>query len=473
MGLGEIFTRDIKITQQDTVSGASRHDTIVIGPGGAYPSWGGSGPYRGVLQIAAAWRASMLLADLLGRLPWDEYRKAPGATSDDPPELLPVPPVLDQPAPPDTRMTTFSSWGLDALFHGNAIGLYADRDRLGYPSAITPVPADHVWIKRRERSDHIPLPIPLGAPAYWIGATPFYADTVSTAGKWYSADEVFHVKGPCAPAALRGMGVLEAGLSGGPLSLAATLQEQAGNVGAAGVPTMHIKSYDPDFDEAQAGQLKAKAIETQRVRSPMVTNALVDATPLAWNPSETQLIDARRLSLVDIANLFGMDAEWVNAGQVSGTYQNIEQKGIDFLRHAAGGWLARFEQSLSLVRPRGHWVEANRNAELQADTLNRFQVYEIAVRNGVLTRDECRALERRPKLTPKQREEALPTNVESHEPAGPPGGNDTATGLPGGPPRANTPRGARQPGKRGSQGPTHGAGSRLAAVGRRTEDGDE
>jgi hypothetical protein len=261
------------------------------------------------------------------------------------------------------------------------------------------------------------------------------------------------------------MGVLEVGLSGGPLALAATLQEQAGNVGAAGVPTMHIKSYDPDFDEGQATQLKAKAIETQRVRSPMVTNALVDATPLAWNPSETQLIDARRLSLVDIANMFGMDAEWVNAGQVSGTYQNIEQKGIDFLRHAAGGWLARFEQSLSLVRPRGHWVEANRNAELQADTLNRFQVYEIAVRNGVLTRDECRALERRPKLTPKQREEALPAS-DAHEPAGPPGSNN----LPGGVPAA---QGSRQPGKRGTQGPSRGAGSRLAAVGRRAEHGHD
>jgi hypothetical protein len=353
-------------------------------------------------------------------------------------------------------MVTFSSWGLDALFHGNAIGVYADRDRLGYPTAITPVPADHVWIKRRERSDHIPLPIPIGAPAYYIGPYPYYADqTTTNTGTWYAADDIFHVKGPCPPGALRGMGVLEAGLGAGPLTLAMTLQEQAGNVAGAGVPTMHIKSYDPDFDEGQATTLKAKAVETQRVRSPMVTNALVDATPLAWNPSETQLIDARRLSLVDIANMFGLDAEWVNAGQVSGTYQNVESKGIDFLRHGAGGWLARFEQALSLLRPRGQWVEANRDAELQADTLTRFQCYEIAIRNGFLTRDECRAIERRKKLTDEQKVEALPQEVTSHEPAGPPGGNANTNGLPGG-----TPRGMRQPGARGPQGPTHGPASR-------------
>lgn len=195
----------------------------------------------------------------------------------------------------------------------------------------------------------------------------------------------------------------------------------------------------------------------------MVTNALVDVTPLAWNPTETQLIESRRLSLVDVANLFGMDAEWVNAGQVSGTYQNIEQKGIDFLRHAAGGWLARFEQTLSLLRPRGHWVEANRDAELQADTLNRFQVYELAIRNGVLTRDECRALERRAPLTPDQRTEALPASA-AHEPAGPPGTNE----LPGG---VEAPQGSRQPGKRGRQGPSRGAPGGRLAVARAQDEG--
>jgi len=253
--------------------------------------------------------------------------------------------------------------------------------------------------------------------------------------------------------------VLEVGLNGGPLALAQTLSGQAANVSEAGVPTMHIRSFDPDFDSGQAAELKSKAIETQRVRSPMVTNALVEAKPLAWNPTETQLLEARKFSLVEIANMFGMDAEWLNAGQVSGTYQNIEQKGIDFLRHSAGGWLARFEQALTAIRPRGRWVEANRNAELQSDTLTRFQCYEIAIRNGFMTRDEVRALERRKPLTEEQKIEALPTEVTSHEPAGPPGGSGSATGVPGGPPR-----GARQPGRTGMQGPSHGAGQRPKAA---------
>ena len=453
MGLGQIFTRDLKIDQTDTLTGEHVTDIIVQGPFGAgYPEWTGVGPYQGCLQISAAWRASMLLSDLLGRLPWDEYRDPPDGDPEDPPELQPVPPILDQPSPPDTRVVTLSSLGLDALFHGNAVGIYASWDRQNYPTAITPVPAEQCWIKRKAHGDGVRLAVPEGSPVYWIGPEPNPDGDPRRPGRWYPMDQIFHVKGPCRPGALRGMGVLEVGLAGGPLGLAKTLNQQANNVSEAGVPTMHIRSFDPDFDPAQAAELKAKATETQRVRSPMVTNALVEAKPLAWNPTETQLLEARRLSLVEVANLFGMDAEWVNAGQVSGTYQNIEQKGIDFLRHSAGGWLARFEQAFTLIRPRGRWVEANRNAELQADTLTRFQCYEIAIRNGFLTRDEVRAIERRKPLTPAQREEALPTDVTSHEPAGPPGSTN------------GVPQGARQPGKPGMQGPTHGAGSRPRAA---------
>jgi len=458
VGLGQFFTRDLKITQTDTVSGVSVTDVIVQPPYGmGWPEWHAAGPYQGCLQISAAWRASLLLAELLGRLPWDEYRSI-SPEPEDPPEKQPVPPILEQPAPPDTRMVTFSSMGLDALFHGNAVAIITSRDRQGYPSSFAPVVAERVWIKRVQRGDALPWPV--GSIAYWIGPQPVPdADPRDGSGRWYRPDEIFHVKGMCRPGALRGMGVLEVGLNGGPLALAQTLSGQAANVSEAGVPTMHIRSFDPDFDSGQAAELKSKAIETQRVRSPMVTNALVEAKPLAWNPTETQLLEARKFSLVEIANMFGMDAEWLNAGQVSGTYQNIEQKGIDFLRHSAGGWLARFEQALTAIRPRGRWVEANRNAELQSDTLTRFQCYEIAIRNGFMTRDEVRALERRKPLTEEQKIEALPTEVTSHEPAGPPGGAGAATGVPGGPPR-----GARQPGRTGMQGPSHGAGQRPKAA---------
>lgn len=467
-GLGGIFTRDLKITQEDTVTGDTITDVIVSGPGGQYPSWGhGQAPYRGGMGIPAAWRCALLLSDLLGRLPWDLYRRSPGAEPDDPPTVLPTPTLIEQPAPPDPRIVTFSSWGLDLLWHGNAVGLIADRDRAGYPTAITPFPAERTWIKRVQRGDGLPLPV--GSIAYAFGDTAPELGTGSSSPeygappspwqsrRWYRPDEVFHVKGPCVPGALRGMGVLECHLTGG-LALAGTLADQAGNVADAGVPTVLIRSLNPDMRQGKAQELKQQAIETQRRRSPMVVNALTEVTPLSWNPSDSQLVEARQLSDVQCATMFGCDASWVNAPQASRPYQNIEQTGIDFLRHSAGGWLARFEAALTGCFPRGQWVEANRDAELQADTLTRFQVYEIAIRNKILTRDEVRALERRRALTAAQR-------ADMDDAAGggtPPDGGQQLDD------EGDNPQGSAQPGRLGPQGSRP---RRLAVAGR--GEGDE
>ena len=88
-----------------------------------------------------------------------------------------------------------------------------------------------MWTKRKQHADGVLLSVPEGAPVYWIGPSPEDGGDPRRPGRWYRQDEIFHVKGPCRPGALRGMGVLEAGLcAGGALSLAAMLNTQAAGV---------------------------------------------------------------------------------------------------------------------------------------------------------------------------------------------------------------------------------------------------
>jgi HK97 family phage portal protein len=397
MGLGQVFHRDLHFDVTDTNTGQVVHDYIVTGTG-AYPNWE-QGAYGGAMAIPGAWRASILLSDLLGRIPWHRYRMGGSGT----PERLPGSPLLEQPCPPQTRMTSFAAWGLDLLFHGNAIGLVSARDRQGYPTAISPVSAKSVYVRRAERDDRTGAPP--GTVVYQIG------------NKWYRSDDVFHVMGPSEPGQLRGMGVLECHLRG-TLALAGTLAEQARSVSDAAVPSLVMQSLNPDLDATEAAALKLAVQTSQRTRSPLVVGPSVEVTPIAWNPSETQLIEARKLSLVEIANLFGLDADRLNAAQTSRTYQNVEQAGITFLRDSAGGWIARFEQTLSLAFPRGTWVEANLDNELRADTKTRYEAHAIAITSGILTRDEVRAIENRPPLTPAQREELMPAPPAASSPAG-------------------------------------------------------
>lgn len=387
MGFAEIFTRDVKYTVTDTDSGVSQVFTVVDG---LSPDWS-TGEYRGAMGVPGAWRGANLLADLLGSVPWHAYRARAGR----PPERLdPTPPLLAQPAPPDVRMTTFSSWGLDLIWHGNAIGLIAGRNREGWPVSVLPVPADQVHVKRVDPWDGITLPV--GSIAYRVGS------------RHYAAEDVIHVKGPCKPGALRGMGVLENHLST-TLSLAQEQARQARSLGTSGIPTgvLQVEEGDEELTQADVDGIKAKWMAAQRDRTVAVLNESTKFQPIAWDPSETQLLDARKFSVHEIALILGLDPSWLGVAGSSRTYKNEESVGLNLIKFSLNGHLARFEQTLSAHMPRGTWAEANLDAVLRADTLSRYQAYAIGIQNGFLLDDEARELERKAPLTPAQRRARL------------------------------------------------------------------
>jgi HK97 family phage portal protein len=385
-GLGRLFTRDVQYSVTDTDTGDSASFVIVDN---LAPDWS-YGEYSGGMSIPGAWRSALLLSDLLGAVPWHAYRERAGQPVE---KLDPTPPLLEQPSPPDTRMTTFSSWALDLIWHGNAIGLVAARNREGWPTAAVPVPAESVQVKRVETYDGIPFPV--GTVAYSVG------------GRWYQAADVIHVKGPCRPGALRGMGVLEAHLNR-TMDLAAEQERQARSVSASGVPTGIIKSTDPDLDQTAATALKTAWLTSQRDRTVAVLNETTDFTPIAWNPTDMQLLEARKFTLHELALIFGVPLSFLGVEQSSRTYTNQEQEGLNLLKFSLNGHLSRFEQTLTQHMPRGTFVKATLDAILRADTLTRYQAHELGIRAGFLTPDEARDLEDRPPLTPAQREALRP-----------------------------------------------------------------
>lgn len=389
MGLGSLFTRDVKYTATDTSSGASQTWTVVDG---IAPDWS-QAEYQGGMAVPGAWRASLLISDLLAAVPWKAYRTH-GSVSDD--EIVPTPAFLEQPAPPDPRIVTFSSMALDLIWHGNAVAIIASRDRSGWPTAYLPVPAEYVRVRRVEKWDDLPLPI--GAVVYEIGS------------QVYPAEDVVHVKGPCRPGALRGTGVLENHLNG-TLSLAQEQARQARSLQGSGIPTGVLTVEDTEdepLDDAEAAKVKAGWLRSQRDRTVAVLNSKTKFEALAWNPSETQLLDARRYSLHEVALIFGLDPSWLGVSGGSLTYANIESHATNLVKFTLAGHLARFEQTFSLHMPRGTVARANLDAVLRADTKTRYEAHQIAIASGFLTRDEVRALEHRPPLTPEQRAQVAP-----------------------------------------------------------------
>ncbi|WP_435582912.1 phage portal protein [Amycolatopsis thermoflava] len=380
MGLGKML-RPRPAPREHMRYAGSGFELIIDGTPGGVSGLSEIQTYRGAMSIPGAWRAATLISDLIGKLPWNAYDEDPNDGHLE--KVQPTPPLLEQPAPPDTRMTTFSSWALDLVWHGNAVGVIAARDEYGYPDAVLPVPASWVGVRRVSGMDYSPLPV--GAIEYWIG------------GLSFAEHEVLHIKGPCAPGALRGFGVLEAHLRD-TLSLAAEQRRQAHAISQHGVPTAVLKSDNPDLTEPEAQQLKAGWLKAQRDRTVAVLNATTSFEALGWDPEKLELVEARKYTNLELANIFGLPPRFLGASTGGSlTYNTSESETIDLLKFSSfGGHLARFEQALSLAMRPGRTVTADLDALLRSDTLTRYKSHEIGVRNGWIRRSEVRRAENMP-----------------------------------------------------------------------------
>lgn len=379
--LGKLINRSItyKVTNNDT--GATELFTINGSPPLA-PDWA-TDDYSGAMGIPGAWRAANLIADLIGSFPWALYRERGGVAS-----KMPTPLFLEQPAPPETRMDTFSSLALDLVWHGNCGGPIASRDAAGYPTSFLPIPANDIHVRRVTRGTWSSLPV--GELEYSIG------------GVTMPHFDVLHIKGPHEPGAVRGVGVLEAHLS--TINLAHEQRRQALGLARHGVPTGALKSETPDLTQAEADLLKERWLTAQRTRTVAVLNATTDFKPISWNPEEMQLVEARKLTLQELALIFGLPARYLLAPSGDAmTYSNIQAERLDLLQTSSlVGHLARFEAALTALRPRGEFVKANYDSWLRGDTKTRYEAHAIAIDKGFLSVDEVREIEDRPPLEGKE-----------------------------------------------------------------------
>ncbi len=385
MGLGRISNTSVgpKPTHNraiDSFGGFSIQDALLATPGAGapYEVSGNShiSVYRGIMSIPGFWRGANLLADLLGAVPWNAYVDRNGYAE----KVRPVPPLLNQPAPPDTQVTTFSSMALDLVIDGNAIAIIADRDSRGNVTAISPQPAAWSGVRRNTDTKRV--------------------EYMTNGGQVYDSSEILHIKGPTVPGQLWGMGILQAHFWHS-LRLAHDLNKQAGDVLLNGIPTGVLKAGDPDFDaEVDGAAAKATWQAAMTQRSIMVMGAHDDFTPLSWNPKDSQLIEARQFSLLEMANILGLPPSFLGA-QSGGsmTYTNSEQEATNLLKFSLNGHLVRMEQAFSLLFPsRMYSVKADLDGFLRSETLTRYQSYTAGIESGWLRRSEVRAKENLPEV---------------------------------------------------------------------------
>lgn len=215
-----------------------------------------------------------------------------------------------------------------------------------------------------------------------------------TSTEWVPDDQLIRIESPNDP-------LLEAGAIA--IRTCMAIGASTRNV-AAGLPPSSYFTPADGQDYLNAGEIQELLDDWHKAREKNVTGYVPGALKLetlGWNPEQLQLKDLRDQSVIEIARLAGVDAEELNVSTTSRTYFNAWDRNQDFIQFTLGPYLAAIAGRLSMddVTPRGYRVAHDLSEFFKADTLARYQAYEVGLRTGAITTPEIRDAEGRPPLT--------------------------------------------------------------------------
>ena len=340
----------------------------------------GANPVAGFASIPGVVRSTSLIVDTLATLPWHVYRgdtermRTPDWITD--PQALRLDGrVIDPSEVHETRMSAVDFWGQwlqSALWYGDGFVYAPSRDEV--TGALKPP----MWVLH-------PADVDLRDGRYWV------SDIELAPGS------IVHLRGQLPIVEGRGTGVLQRFAA--ELGLTQTLRDYMAGAFGSGVPAGYLKVLNPQITQDQADLLKDRWMAQHGGRrSIAVLNATTEFHPLTWSPVELAAADFARITLGQIALMFGLPAYLLGAPTDSSTYANVESRMIELYQLTLLPWIGRIEAVLDAQLPRGTEVRIEIDGLLRADTKTRFETYAIALDKGILTVDEVRALEARPPL---------------------------------------------------------------------------
>lgn len=188
------------------------------------------------------------------------------------------------------------------------------------------------------------------------------------------------------------------------LELYQQLMLAAGRYAAAPLPTMELHNTGADMSDAEIQALLASWELARQTHATAYTNAVLETKTFGWSAKETQLVEAREEAALEVARLFGLPAQALDA-PVAGsnlTYANVLEARKDRLE-ALRPWMTVIEAGLSLddrtgvrsglVLPRGIVARFDVDAYLRDDPATRMTIWSTALASNILTLDEVRAQE--------------------------------------------------------------------------------
>lgn len=332
------------------------------------------------MRLSAVFASIDTISSLVSTLPVHEFRDR-----DNVPEKLPRPPLFPS---PDGELE-LDSWLyqiMDSLLkRGNAYGLILTRDRDGYPTKIKMLHPDLVRVEQNGK---------LGSVVFKIENREVKKyDSLSGSG------ELWHI--PAYTQAGSPIGMSPIGYAASVIGIGLAAQEFGGNWFRDNATPSVVLTNEAEMGADAANLAKQLWVEKHtNNREPAVLANGWGMETISVNANESQFLETIRATKADIASFYRLDPDMIGAAApgMGKQYRNVEQQSLKTLVYTLNPWLVKLERALSALRPRPRYMRFNADAILRVDAMTRWKIYEMGVRNGLLSPDECRELEERPAI---------------------------------------------------------------------------
>ena len=340
--------------------------------------------------LSATWACVQLIAGTIASLPLMVYRTdAQGVrrvAKDHPLYFV----LHDSPNYDQTAVDFWEVIAASVELYGNAYAVMERRGD-GVLNSLHPVRPDIVKARRRDDG---------GIEYEWT-------DNGRRVVK--QGEDVLHIRGPFGDA-LSGSSTLS--ICRNVFDDAMAAESAAGSMFRNGInPSGILSTPDsvrltkPQREELET-HLREKYMGSIRNGVPMLLDNGLTWHQLTINPHDAQMLESRKFSGEEICRIFGVPPAMVGFGDKSsnwGTGKEVDVLG--FQKFTLRKRLKRIEQallkqlvSLAERRAQGVTIEFNFEGLLRGDTASRYDAYEKAIRMGIATRNECRALENLPPI---------------------------------------------------------------------------
>lgn len=332
------------------------------------------------MRVTAVLACARVLAEGVSQVPWNLMRKVDGsrfvAEGNDLQDIISA-----EPNEWDTSFTFRETLMFHAVLSGNA---YAFINRVrGRIVELIPIPPGYVQIDR-DRDYRITYTV--SGPEGVIGT--------------FTRDNIMHFRGPSWNG-YTGMDLI--GLSRDAVGLAVATEASQAALHKNGLRPSFALQNDKGMDAGQvtrvAAMVKAAHGGVGNVFRPLYLDNGWKLTQMMMTGVDAQHLETRRYQLEEICRAMRVFPQMAGHSDKTATFASAESFFIAHVVHSLSPWIKRFEECCYKYlltkeeRRQGYYFNIVTEGLLRGDSRARAAFYQVMVLTGIMTRNECRALE--------------------------------------------------------------------------------